>query len=107
MAVYRVLKRLDTGHRPGDLVDGSQFSRLDVLVRKGALALAKSPPLVELPGWTARAEKLATIGVETVQDFLDADPQTLSELFNHKRGTTVSKWKDEARGWLRVERKSG
>jgi hypothetical protein len=100
MSVYRVLKALDTGHVPGDILDGRMFKALDKLVAAGALIKARTPPLAELPGWTARAETLREIGVVTVDDLLDLDPQRGTELFNHKRNSTFIRWIDEAKGWL-------
>lgn len=105
MAIYRVLKNLSTGHRKGDLVDGDQFKALDILVKVRALAEAKSPPLSELPGWATRAEKLNTIGIVTIQDFLDADMEKVAKLFNHKRTSTSKKWQKEVEQYLRVEPK--
>lgn len=108
MIPYRVLKRLDTGHMPGDIIDGNRFRRLDVLVLKGALAKAMTPPLTELPGWATRAEKLATIGVITVEDLLSMNPQKGTGLFGHKRASTFVKWVEEAKGWLTTPKpKSG
>lgn len=100
MPLYRVLKRLDTGHEPGDIVDGNLFRRLDLLVNAKVLAKVKGPPLTELPGWGMRAEKLRRVGIETVEDLLDMDPQRGTRLFRHKRDSTFIKWVKEARSWL-------
>ena len=100
MIVYRVLKHLDTGHVPGDILDGRIFRALDRLVAVGALAKAGTPPLTELPGWTTRAEKLREIGIVTIEDLLGMDPQQGMELFNHKRILTFVKWVEEAKSWL-------
>jgi len=100
MILYRVLKHLDTGHAPGDILDGRMFTALDKLVAAGARIKARTPPLAELPGWTARAERLREIGVVTVDDLLDMNPQRGTELFNHKRDSTFIKWVKEAKGWL-------
>jgi len=98
--LYRVLKRLDTGHVPGDVLDGRMFKALGKLVAVGALAKARTPPLTELPGWSMRAEKLRGIGIVTVEDLLSMDPQRGTELFNHKRDSTFIKWIEEAKSWL-------
>lgn len=100
MALFRVLKRLDTGHVPGDIVEGGLFKRADLLVGANALARVKGPPLTELPGWQARAEKLRRVGIETVEDLLDMDPRRGTRLFRHKRESTFIKWVKEARYWL-------
>jgi len=98
--LYRVLKHLDTGHVPGDVLDGRMFRALDKLVAAGALAKARTPPLTELPGWTTRAEMLREIGIVTIENLLDMDPQRGTELFNHKRDSTFVKWTEEAKSWL-------
>ena len=100
MIVYRVLKQLDTGHMPGDILDGRMFMALGKLVAVDALAKAKTPPLTELPGWATRAEKLQRIGIVTVEDLLGMDPQRGTELFRHKRASTFIKWIEEAKSWL-------
>ena len=100
MLLYRVLKHLDTGHKPGDILDGRQFTALGKLVTAGALAKARTPPLTELPGWTTRAEKLRRIGIVTVEDLLGMDPQRGTELLRHKRTSTFIKWVEEAKSWL-------
>ena len=100
MIPYRVLKHLDTGHVPGDVLDGRMFNALAKLVAVGALVKARTPPLTELPGWSIRAGKLRGIGIVTVEDLLAMDPQRGTELFNHKRTSTFIKWQEEAKSWL-------
>ncbi|KPJ77282.1 MAG: hypothetical protein AMJ81_00025 [Phycisphaerae bacterium SM23_33] len=104
MALYRVLKSLTTGHQPGDIVSGDRFESrvLAALVKVRAISEVRPPPLSELPGWEARAEKLREIGVVTVRDFLEADDDKVRELFNYKRTSTVAKWKTEAEKWVRA-----
>lgn len=100
MVVYRVLKHLDTGHVPGDVLDGRIFKALGKLVAAGALVKAKTPPLTELPGWSTRARKLWGISIVTIEDLLGMDPQRGTELFRHKRASTFIKWMEEAKSWL-------
>ena len=103
MKLYRALKRLDTGHKPGQLVDGGRFKHLDKLVAAKALAEVASPPLSEVPGWTTRAEQLKPHGVVTIADFLEADDGTLKEAFNHKTTRSITRWREELKGWLVVD----
>jgi hypothetical protein len=103
MSLYRVLRPLSTGHGPGELVDGGQFKALGALVGAGALAEVKPPPLAELPGWEARAEKLAAAGVVTVLDFLDADDELLREALGNKTARGINGWREELRSWLVVD----
>lgn len=100
MIPYRVLQNLDTGHKVGDIVDGDAFVRLDRLVEVKALSRALLPPLTELPGWAERSEKLTAVGVKTVTDLLNMDPQKGTELFNHKRTSTFIGWVKEAKSWF-------
>lgn len=100
MIPYRVLQNLDTGHKVGDIVDGDAFVRLDRLVKVGGLSKALVPPLTELPGWTARSKKLATIGVKTVTGLLNMDPQVGTKLFRHKKASTFIRWVEEAKSWF-------
>lgn len=100
MIAYRVLKHLDTGHVPGDVLDGRMFNALGKLVAAGALVKAKTPPLTELPGWATRAGKLRGVGIVTIEDLLDMDPQEGTRLFKHKRASTFIKWVEEAKSWL-------
>jgi hypothetical protein len=104
------LKNLSTGEKRGDPpVDGSKFKNLDILVKVGALARVSTPPLLELPGWTKRAEKLAGGGIITVEDLLDADPKKVARLFGYKTTSGVERWKTEVVEWLKppTVKKSG
>jgi len=103
MALYRVLKNLSTGDKKGEIVDGDLFKSLDILVARKALTPVSTPPLSELPGqaWVKRAEKLATIGVITVQDFIDADDKILAKQLKYKSTAVIKKLKTAALEWLK------
>lgn len=107
MKIYRALKDLSTGQRKGDLVDGNDFRGLNILVAKGALARASSPPLTELPGWQMRAKKLRKIGIVTIEDLLGMDPREGTRIFRHKRKSTFLKWIEIAKCWLLAPRTRG
>lgn len=100
--IYRVLKPLSTGHKVGDLSDGNEFKDeiIDILLNVNAISPIQSPPLSEIPGWRTRAEKLEKIGVITVQDFLEADPNMIKDLFNYKTLYSTRKWMDELKTWV-------
>ena len=98
----RVLKRrLSTGHMRGDVVPGERFKELDLLIQNGAVSPCKPAPLSELQGWTTRAEKLAKVGITDVVAFLEADNETLREVFNHKTDRAVNRYKAELGATLR------
>ena len=92
--LYRVMKRLSTGHIPGQLVRGNRFKHLDILVDCGALAAVTGPPLAELPGWVTRSEKLAPLGIITADDFLEYDPKKLTKQSGYKE-KTIERWRTE------------
>ena len=69
-----------------------------LLVRKGAVREVASPPLRELAGWKTRGRRLLSIGIETMEDMLDADPEEISGELG-VRPSTVEKWQDELRSW--------
>lgn len=104
--IYRVLKLLSTGHEPGQLVDGERFKPnvLAALLRVQAVSEVRGPPLTQLPGWLRRAERLEAVGIETVTDFLKADPDRLKRIFGHKKLSTITRWRNEARRWITVDK---
>lgn len=113
MATYRMIKRtpLSTGQVEGDLISENVFKAqtLKTLVDKGVLVLVSMPPLAELPGWSIRAEKLAKLGVITIDDLLDADEGKLREIrgeFHYKTNVPIDKWKSEAMMWLKPAAKA-
>jgi len=75
---------------------------LEILLRKGDIAPIATPPLTVLPGWKVRAPKLATIGVETVEQFLETDREKIAEVCNVKPQTAV-RWGKELEGLLSIE----
>lgn len=101
MYVRVVKNRLSTGHVRGDIVPGSTFKQLDLLIKHGAVAPCKPAPLSELQGWTVRAEQLARLGITDVVAFLEADNATLREAFNHKTDRAVNRYKAELGATMR------
>ena len=100
MKLYRVLRDLSSGERKGDIVDGGLFKHLDALLKANALSPVSYPPLSELPGWTTRAEVVSSLGIITIEDFINAEDEALRKAFNHKTQRTIAKWRDELRAWL-------
>jgi len=104
---YRVLKHLSrgpttplgSGPRKGDVVDESEFPAhlIARLIQVGAIAPVAYPPLSALAGWTRRAEICAEkLGVETVDDFLALDDETIAEAFDYQP-RTIQRWRSELR----------
>lgn len=107
--LYRVLKRLTTGHEPGDVVEGSAFKPeiLAILLSEevNALSEVRSPPLVALDGWTLRAEKLEPHGIRTILDFLNTSDEKLAEIFEYKTTRMPATWRKELERHLAIRRR--
>jgi hypothetical protein len=103
--LYRVLKRLTTGHEPGDWERGDRFKPkvLEALVENGALSPVQGPPLATLDGWKTRADKLLRVGIVDAVDFLTADDTAIMLAFNHKTNRAVKKYKDELMALLEMK----
>jgi hypothetical protein len=101
MRQFVVLEELSTRQPVGSTVKETAFAPgvTDILIKKGALAPVHTPPLSELPGWILKGQKLRTIGIVTVQDFLDAPDSNIARLFGYQE-STIQKWKREAQEWI-------
>lgn len=102
--IYRVLKALDTGHKPGDVVPGDLFYSdqiRQILMNKKAIAPVSAPPMEELPGWSLRAERFGRVNIDTIK-FLEMDDQSLAEAIGSKP-RVVAKWREELKGWLGID----
>ena len=102
--MYRVLRKLSTGQTPGDLITSTTFKEgvAEKLLAVNALSPLRGPPLRELPGWATRAETLEALDIETAQDFLAADLDTLKDAFGYKTTRAINKWRDELIEWVTV-----
>ena len=108
--VYRVLKKLSLGEDK-ELKVG-EFTRLEWLtgdkvarlMKVGAVSEVAPPPLSELPGWKARAERLAAVGVGDTLEFLETDPKDIAKRMK-VRPATIVRWQGEVKKWLIVEPK--
>lgn len=102
--IYRVLRRLDTGHRPGDVILGSLFYSdqiRQILVNKKAITPVSAPPMEELPGWKLRAERFGKVDIDIIK-FLEMDDQSLAKAIESKPHV-IAKWREELKGWLGIE----
>lgn len=111
MTTYLVLKQLLRERR---LIEPGSRSRLEWLTEEGIAALVgrravrplASPPLLELAGWQIRAKKLGGIGIETVDDFLEADPVEIRRCLRIK-AETVERYQAQLRAWVTSDSKAG
>lgn len=92
--LYRVLRKLSTGHVFGDVTDGSGMD-VPALLRANAICAIVGPPLNVLAGWTTRAELLEPIGITTAMEFLDADPHDVRVAWGHSTLRAVNKARAE------------
>jgi hypothetical protein len=105
MALYRVLRSLETKSgiiRQGDFITSSSFPArsLEKLEASGAIGLLHAPPLSELPDFDG-AEQLATIGIVSADQLLEAD----SDMIKTQSGidaATLHAWQAEVSNWLIV-----
>lgn len=110
--LYRIHRRLDYAGdyiEMGSLHDLRRCGRkaLGALLTSGAITVAKGPPLVALPGWTRRGDRLAKLGITTVAQLLGTDNEVVATHLRMKP-QTVQKWQIEASGWLEASaRKPG
>lgn len=107
MPLYRVLERLDKGHRiiePGEVISLSWLNeqQIDRLIVRGAVSRLQAPPLHILPGWKLRAARLHKLGVTDVEQFLESDNEALAAGMEVKP-TTIEAWKKDVWGWLIVK----
>ncbi len=73
-----------------------------LLIRKGAVREVESPPLSELAGWQTRGRRLLSLGIVTMEDMLDADPDAVAVELGVKPAT-VEKWQAELKDWSKQE----
>lgn len=108
MTIFRVLAPLDAGGSRGRIEpEATPLSMLEwltpekqeMLVAVGAVAPVATPPLSVLPGFAARATKLARANIATVEDLLTANAADVAEAL-HTKVETVDRWQAEARAWL-------
>jgi len=111
MAIDRVLKSLSKGDRiipkgsiicDGDLPDANR----EILRNMGALAIISAPPLVEVPGWKVRANRVEPLGIETADQFIEADNTELRRVFRSS-DERIDRWKQELIDWLTIPEKKG
>lgn len=101
---YLVLRTLSRGEGKiipvGSKTDLAWLSeaKRQKLVEVGAVRPVESPPLIELAGWGRRGERLAPLGIETLEDFLAADVQTIRRRLRVKTAT-VEKWREQLIAW--------
>lgn len=111
MALFRVLKRLSRNDQiieVGEVTDLGWLreEQQQILVDVKAVSLLEAPPLQELPGWKRRAARFRKIGIIKADEFLEGEPEELSQELRIKE-TTIRRWQQEVRGWLVLPPPSG
>ena len=103
--MYRILDNLEWSNGQ-KLAKGSIESLKGVsskvratLEARGVISRVVAPPVRIVPGWEDKAEELEQVGVEDLNDLLDADPSALAE----ELGTPVEeveRYVDDARRFI-------
>ena len=68
---------------------------LATLLAVGAVSIATGPPLSQLPGWKLRTAILAKVGIETVEELIDADAAKLAALVGRSE-RAIEHWQQAA-----------
>lgn len=103
MQTYLVLRDLDKG---GVIIPAQSRTRLEwlsaedqaKLVRMEKVRPLASPPLTVLAGWQTRAEKLLPLGIETLEQFWEAEVKLIARTMRVKP-VTVRRWRSEVEAW--------
>ena len=106
--LYRILDNLEwgNGHKLAvgsiDALKGVSSKVRAHLEARGVISKVVAPPVRILPGWEDRAGKLERVGVEDVNDLLEADPSVLSEKLDTPL-EEVEDYVEEARRFIEPE----
>jgi hypothetical protein len=105
MSLYRTLRSLTGkgGRIPANeiLILDWDEARLNKLLELRIIAHVSPPPLSELPGWAARARRLArNCSIQDAEQFLEADNQILRKCLGKREGAEVENLKQEVLKWL-------
>ena len=107
MALYRTIMAVFISGKDGaedKIIPAGVTSRLDgishrsiaQLIGRDAIAEVSEPPLHLLPHWTARAARLAPLGINRPLQLIDADPVALSRQLRVRR-QVIEEWQAEAK----------
>ena len=112
MTLYRVVHRLsfDSGEmiEAGvvDSLEGIPPRVISILLEKGRISEVRAPPLRILPGWEKKAEALEALGIENVDQLVDANlDEVAEELGTSVKGLRVAA--RSARQWVDVQVQGG
>lgn len=110
MPLYRVLETLsfDSGRvvERGVVssLKGTSPQTIAALLRRGRISEVQAPPLRVLPGWEERAEVLEPLGIETVNQLVDANLDEVAEELDtpvenlRKAAQDAQQWTDVYKG---------
>lgn len=107
--MYRMTRQtpLSTGQKYGDIIrDGELKSEtIEKMLASGTLVKITTPPLSELPILEEQSERLAKVGVVTIDDLIEANPTLLGKKVK-KSMVTIEKWQKQALKFLEPDKKS-
>jgi len=82
-----------------DKLEGMTDRLKKILLKRGLISEVQAPPLKVLPGWESRAEMLEPVGIETVDDLLEANLVEVSEALGVSE-EALEGTVEEARSWV-------
>jgi len=109
--LYRALT--DLGLKDKIITKGTLFpasvlapGNLEILERKGKIAIASAPPLEVLPGWKKRTDKLKAMNILMADELLEANSDDVAKIFK-VTPETVEHWKRELAAQLENPKPTG
>lgn len=104
MPIYRALRALSGVCRRGELtrlthLDAGQITKL---AKVGAIAPISAPPLAELPGWAARAGRLAKVDITDAEQLLEAEARVVAKALRVKV-ETAAQYQQDIQQFLVIE----
>ena len=101
--MYRYVRKtpLDTGIKYGDILkdDDLKEKTIKKFLVSGTLVRITTPPLSEIPTFEKRSQELIRVGIETIEDLTNANPNQVAKK-TRKSVVTIRRWQSEAMQWL-------
>jgi len=83
-------------------LDGLRQENIEILIRKGAIAVFKVPPMDQLPGWTLRYKRFEEHGIDVHRFFGMSDDEIADAIGS--RPHVIAKWREDLRELLGLNR---
>lgn len=83
-------------------LDGLKRGNVDILVKKGVIAVFSVPPMDQLPGWQLRGKRFAAHDIDVHRFFGMSDEEIAGAIGS--RPYVIAKWRAELRRILGLDR---